>query len=339
MKVAFFISDHGFGHLMRQLPVARELIGRGHDVVIVTGPRQGRYADRYLQGKEELHICNTDAGIEVVPGTLTIDRGATAECVRRHTDKWPQLMASAPDADVYAVDIVPWALLEAGERGIPSFLISNFTWMEQYEPFLPEELLGRYRSAFVRADRVLYLELANAPARKLLGDGTDVGFVCRPFDERKVAAIKDSHRNPIVFLSLGASNSGLDIDIDVTGLPYDFITTGSLKLKGDNVEYLPADADNTQDYVRASDYCIAKAGWSTVSEMMTAGVRSAFIERADTPEDTMTIAELKRRGDAVSVTADELKDMGYVLKKMESHEWRNKGYKNNYGYIADLITR
>ena len=53
MRVAFFVSDHGYGHIMRNLPVAEELITRGHEVTIVTGKSQVMVADQYLQGKND----------------------------------------------------------------------------------------------------------------------------------------------------------------------------------------------------------------------------------------------------------------------------------------------
>ena len=45
MKVAFFISDHGYGHIMRNLPVAEELLARGYEVIIVIGKNQAMVAN------------------------------------------------------------------------------------------------------------------------------------------------------------------------------------------------------------------------------------------------------------------------------------------------------
>lgn len=337
MKIAFFISNHGFGHVMRNLPVADELMRLGHEVVIVTGESQARAAGKYLGEGAQFLVCDTDAGLIVKPGTLIIDREASTKRIREHLDLWPDLISRAPEADVYVIDIVPWALLAARKYGIPTFFMASFTWIEQYEPFLQSEFLDRYKGAFACTDKVLYYDLVNQSARRLLGDGEDVGFVCRPFHENEVARIRNLHKRPIVFLSLGGSNVGLDMDIDVSGLPYDFITTQALHLKGPNVEYLDPLVENSQDYVKAADYCIAKAGWSTVSEIMIAGAKAAFLERKDTPEDTMTIAELSRRGDAVSISVEDLSDMAAVLRKIDGCSRSEAEYPNNYRAIAERI--
>ena len=194
-----------------------------------------------------------------------------------------------------------------------------------------------YPHAGSQADKIIYFDLANEASRKFFGDGIEVGFSARPFDPLKVKAIRDAHDKPIVVITCGASNSGFDFDIDVSRLPYSFIVTRALKLIGDNVEYLDPKTNNTQDYVAAADYCIAKAGWSTVSEFVTAGVRTALLERDDTAEDTMTINQLKERNLAISIKVDELKDIGKVIAKMDDFQWSDKIYENEYSKIAGLI--
>lgn len=191
--------------------------------------------------------------------------------------------------------------------------------------------------AFKSADNILYYDLVNKPTLDLLGEGRQVGFVCRPFHSSEVDKIKSKYDKPIVYLSLGASNSGLDFTVDVSKLPYAFIITGAIKLVGDNVTYLDPATPNTQDYVMAADYCIAKAGWSTVSEMMIAGVRFAVLNRPDVPEDTMIISQLEERQAAIGIDVDELKDMAGVMERLENTSFSKVEYVNNYIYISEAI--
>ena len=233
--------------------------------------------------------------------------------------------------------VLGWAVIAAKKKGIPCFLMTNFTWIEQYESFVPDELLNCYKDAYRMADKVIYFDLANKESRAFLGEGFEVGFSARPFDPAKVKAIKDSSDKPIVLITCGASNSGIDYVMDVSDLPYTFILTRSLKLKGDNVRYLDPKVPNTQDYVAAADYCIAKAGWSTVAEFVTAGTHTALLERDDTAEDTMTINQLKDRHLAISVKVDELKDLKSIIDKMDHFDWSTEFYENEYSRIADVI--
>ena len=334
MRITFFISNHGFGHVMRNLPVMEELADRGHKITLVTGERQSSVVK---DERIKRIIVDTDAGLIVKPGTILLDEAKTAERVKNHVSRWHELIASAPDADIYVVDIVPWALLAAKDRGIPSFLMASFTWVEQYEAFVSSELLNQYKAAFKYTDWILYYDLVNAPTRNLLGDGTEVGFIARQINEDIVKKIRASHSNPIVYLSLGGSNDGLDEEIDVESLPYDFITTSALNLVGSNVEVLGVDIDNTQDYVAAADYCIAKAGWSTVSEMMISGARFAVLNRPDVPEDTMIIEELERRKAGFGINTAELQNIGLVIERLEKYQRKPQKYSNNYRLAADII--
>mgnify|MGYP002626625003 CR=1 FL=1 len=321
---------------MRQMPVVAELLNRRHEVVLITGENQAIISRQYLGNSVNVQICDTDAGLIVKPGTILLDENATTVRVKEHVTKWPELIATAPDADVYVVDICPWALIAAREKEIPSFLMASFTWVEQYEAFLPEELLKKYKDAFSLADHVLYYDLANEPTRGLLGDGKEVGFVARPFTDA-VDKLRCKHNRETVFLSLGGSNSGLDFDIDVSELPYDFITTSALKLIGDNVEYLSMDVQNTQDYIAAADYCIAKAGWSTVSELMISGNRFALINRPDVPEDTMIISQIENRNAGISINTEDLQDVGSVIDRIKRYPKSNLRYGNNYKKVTNLI--
>lgn len=48
---------------------------------------------------------------------------------------------------------------------------------------------------------------------------------------------------------------------------------------GDNVSYLDIFMTNTQEHVKAADFCIAKAGWSTVAEITLSENRFAVLRR------------------------------------------------------------
>lgn len=186
-------------------------------------------------------------------------------------------------------------------------------------------------------DKALLLDLATPQMKKRFPDGMDVGFCCRPFDSEAVEEIRKRYDKPIVYVSVGGSNSGLDFDIDVRALPYQFISTAGLKFVGDNVTYLPTETDNTNDYIAAADYCITKAGWGTIGEEMIAGNKVALIERSDVFEDTRNIKCLAERGRAIPIRIDALRDIGSVLETMRGLKTQDP-CTNNYKMIANNLT-
>lgn len=348
MNIAFFVSDHGFGHIMRNLPVISELLSQGHTVVLVTGNRHVELATQYLKKESDISklTCigmNTDIGLIVKPGTLLVDEEATSNMVKEFVQSFPDRINVAKkifndfQVDRVVVDIVPWALKAAKYSGIKSYIMASFTWIEQYETYVDKYCLDILNDCFNDAQSVLMYEVANEPTLLRYPTHQHVGFVARPFHEEMVNEIKKMHKRPIVFMSIGGSNSGLEFDIDVGTLPYDFIATEGLRLKGETVTFLPVDIENTQDYIKAADYCISKAGWSSVAELMLSGNKTALLNRPDVPEDTMTIKELERRGNILSISVEELKDIGKIISRMEENIWSKSNYVNGYNTVAHII--
>ncbi len=344
MNIAFFVSDHGFGHIMREVPVMKDLIHEGHKIIVVCNEAHNKLAKDYL-GDDPIYInMHTDSGIVVVPGTIKINPEATVNNAERMIMDYPNKIQFAKTIfgqyhiERVVADIVPWSLKAAKEENIPSFFMASFTWLDQYGDYLSDKSKKTYVDCFKMADKVLYYDLCNEPTRNLLGEGVEVGFVSREFNDEEVQRIKSEHDRKIVFLSLGASNSGLDFEIDVSGLDYDFISTKALRLIGNNVTYLDVNIPNTQDYIKAADYCISKPGWTTSAEIMLAGTPTAMLKRPDVLEDTMTIKVLEERNNAISISVDDLKDMKSIMEKLENHSFTFHKYDNGYKTIGRIIT-
>ncbi len=348
MKLVWFISDHGYGHIMRNTPLILEALSRpGVELTVVSAESHLNVLRRYLRpGQAELiPFEKMDYGLEVIPGTLLIDvprleAGAaayTADFGRRAA--WAEQLLREGGFDRAVVDMPVWALLGAKAAGVPGTLITNFTWVEIYQEYLPAALVEPFREAYRTADQVLYYELSNPLYRAMLPGGTDCGLTARPFDPGAVAAIRAAHRRPIVFCSIGFSNQGLAKPLQAGGLPFDFITTAELAIEGENVTRL-GPVEDLQNYAAAADYCIAKAGWGTVAEILLAGKPAALMGRDTVAEDRMTIQELERRRAAIKVQVDQLEDLGGVMERLTafaSGPFAPQKYTNNAPFIVDRV--
>ena len=167
MNFAFFISDHGFGHIMRNLPVLKEVIARKHTVVLVCAERQLRIAAEHLGETASLVLIphQMEVGLVVQPGTLGVDQKKTAKAVEAYVSDFPNRIAFAKRVlqehhiTRVVVDIVPWALAAANESRTPSYLMASFTWIEQYESYIDEKYLKVLRNAFLSTNFVLLYRL------------------------------------------------------------------------------------------------------------------------------------------------------------------------------------
>ncbi len=346
MNIAFFISNHGYGHIMREVPVISYLATRGNNVLVISGKEQVDLAREYLSLPNVTFIEEeTDCGIIVKSGTIAIDEKKTAEAVDVFLAKYPQKINWAKtifnqfNVEKVVVDIVPWSIIAAKELHIETFFMASFTWIDQYGYCISDDAKKTISDAICEAENILYYDLCNQNTKKMLGNGIEVGLVSRDFDDEKVSSIRRTHDRDIVFLSLGGSNSGLDFEIDVSNIDYDFITTGNIKLKGENVYYLDNSVNDIHNYIKAAKYSVSKPGWTTTAETLLAGTPMALIERPEVREDSMTIEMVLERNAGLSISIDKLKDMSGLLNEMENHKWSNKKYHNQYKTIAEIIEK
>ena len=352
MNIAFFITNHGFGHLMRNMPVIIEILGSGHDhLVVVAANPHISLAKEYFRyekiddSKIEYVPFDTDMGWILESGSLKVDVPELEKAVREYTTEWPERVEWAKklftekDIDRVVVDIVPWALTAAKEAGIKSFLMASFTWLEQYQPYLSEDILAKYRKAYKDADKVLMYKLHDEMIPELYAERIDVGICARTMHPEQVEEIKRKAGMPIIFMSIGGSNDGIEGEIEVGNLPYIFITTPGLKLVGKNVWNLPKEINNTQDFIGAADYCISKAGWTTVAEMLATGKPMALLKRPDVIEDTQYIKRLEDSGNAIGIYTSELSHIESVIEKLKKVKSTKNIYKNDYKAIAEIISR
>nr|WP_262949911.1 WxcM-like domain-containing protein [Turicibacter sanguinis] len=164
-------------------------------------------------------------------------------------------------------------------------------------------------------------------------------FLCaRSFDEKEVQRIKAQFDKSIVFVSVGRSVD-LEEEIDVSHLNYQFIVTEGIQLNGDNVLYLPKEVENTQDYIKAFEMVITKAGFGTVAETMLAKKKCAVIGRETVAEDRATVDHLVKRGLAIQVEYSGGLDMEGIIRNLQAFEprYETNPFTNDVAKIARLL--
>lgn len=341
-NIAFYISNHGFGHASRNIPIIRTLLKLEEDITIhvKTAPEQLRFMKQHSEEDKRLHFYeqSTDVGLILKEGTLLVDEEKLEKTVTEFVDSWDELADREREffreekIGLVIADICPWALQAADEARIKSILITNFTWVEIYQEYLPETLWDAYLRCYEMASRVLIYDVYQPMLPSYNPEYEMVSLVCREFQEEEVEKIKAGYDKPIVMISVGMS-AELQEEIFVGHLPYQFIVTPGLKVKGDNVTYLPPDTKNTQNYVAASTYVIAKAGWSTVSEILLSNRKCALLGRDTVAEDRTTIEILKNRGQCIEIQTEELLHMEDILERLKEfrfsfeHEYHNDDYE------------
>lgn len=332
-RICFYLSDHGFGHIARNIPIIISALKKhGSYCIVVCGQRHIEFARQNLEiflTAEEIkrvyfRTDQTDIGLICRNGTLDVDTEALTKAADEYLSGLPQKAKQesewlkANSVDAVLCDMPIWSIEACSLAGVPLLYIGNFTWTELYREFLPERIWRAYAEYYGKIRRSMLFALHNDEMLEFLknSERTETSVTARPFDEKRIAEIKNRHNRKIVFVALGMSARFRE-PVDVSGVPFDFYATQGVPLAGDNAEVIPYSTIDTQNYVAAADYVITKAGWTTVSECLLAHKPMALFRRDGVLEDRTTIKIFEEKRLAVSAEPDELHNIVDIIEKLD----------------------
>ena len=148
MTVAFYISGHGFGHASRQVEIINAFGARRPDVRIFIRSAAARWLlERTIRVPFELDDRPCDTGV-VQFDSLRLD---ASETIARAADFYATFdqrgaaearLLRERDARLVIVDAAPLGCEAAARAGIPSVVVSNFTWDWIYAEYGEDLHLG-----------------------------------------------------------------------------------------------------------------------------------------------------------------------------------------------------
>lgn len=352
-RFCFYLSDHGFGHIARNIPIIVSAV-RNYDacVYVVCGERHIEFAKQNLEiiltAEEYERISfrseHTDIGLICKEGTLLVNTEKLTQACKDYLAELPQRAEAEAKwlkenrIDAVLCDMPLWSIKACELAKVSLLYVGNFTWTELYREFLPESIWKEYAKYYGKLKYTMLYALHNPEMLEFLqtSEITKTSATARPFNENAVAEIRSKHKRPIVFVALGMSAQFKE-SVNVSDVPYDFYTTEGVHLVGENVEVIPYSTLNTQDYVAASDYVISKAGWGTVAECLLAQKPMALFSRDSVLEDRTTIKLLEEKHLAVSITQDDLRKIDGIIEKMKKLDGIYTEFYNCADEVADKL--
>jgi len=273
-----------------------------------------------------LRRVECDVGL-VQKDALVIDEEGTVAAWREFVEGWDALVAREAawlreaDARLVLGDIPPLAFAAAGEAGLPSVGLSNFSWDWIYGHLaarLPAlaEASARAREAYAEADLLLRLPFA--------GDLTafrrieDVPLVVRkpPVGKAEARGRLGLDERPAVLLSFGglglpglqpaAFGSLAGYQLLLTGRAGD--ARGPSNLRRLDGDALAAAGLSYPDLVGAADVVVTKPGYGIVTDCIGAATRLVYTDRGDFPEYPVMVGEMPRYLPAVFASNDDVRE-------------------------------
>lgn len=314
--ICFYISGHGFGHASRQIEIISALGARlGHDgPILLRSTATSRLFERTIRVPFTLLPGECDTGV-VQADSLRLDE---AETVRRASDFYRTLDARAAaesamlrqhDVRLVISDAPPLACAAAASAGVPSIVISNFTWDWIYEGygarFAAEapHVLPSIRAAYRQADAGWRLPMHGGFAG--VRHVEDVPFVARRATRTRdevLTALRIRGDKPIVLSSFGGFGvSDFDIgDVDCLN-DYTVVIT-----RWQEAEAPPAGVRcvdewtmyemgfRYEDLVAAADVVVTKPGYGIISECIANDTAMVYTSRGHFVEYDVLVREMPR---------------------------------------------
>lgn len=352
MKIAFYISDHGYGHASRCIPIINELLlNYSVNIIVKSNEEQIEFIKSLVADKNrvEFYKEKIDLGIILKDNSYEIDKEKLKNNVLDYVYSWESRIQTEikflehKNVNIVISDIVPWIFKATNQLGIKSILISNFLWNDIYNEIVEKNIITNYQLMYELASYVFVYPLSTKTIENM-ENAIKVGFSVRNFDTEFSNRIRLRHNKPIIYFSLGRSVD-TDYIINVEQLPYYFYYTEGINLIGENAIKISKNTMNTNDYIYASNLVITKAGWSTVAESICAKKPMLILNRSDNKEDINTINKLSSYGLINTFDFKDLFDKQKLKQLIEDTMKLEKNYiklkfsKNDYKHISEKIIK
>ncbi len=326
--VAFYISGHGFGHASRQVEIINAFGARHPGVRLFVRSAAARWLlERTIRVPFELDPRPCDTGIVQIDSLRLdarqslLDAGEFYATIDLRAEAEARLLRER-DVRLVIVDAAPLGCEAAARAGVPSFVVSNFTWDWIYGEYaellaLAPDVVPAIQRAYRKAAGAWRLPLhggfdsfdaawrdGGTAARRQL---VDVPFVARHADpsrsrEDVLGTLTLPSDRPLALVSFGgygagglaldALDTGDDWTIVLTGRPEDRCQRGRVRILSDGDIY---DAGvRYPDLLHAADAVVTKPGYGIVSECIANDTAMVYTPRGRFAEYPVMVREMPR---------------------------------------------
>ncbi len=292
VRIAWFISPHGFGHAARACAVMEQLFALDHTLLfdVYTLVPEWFFTDS-LSCPFTFHPHETDIGL-VQTSPLHEDIPATIDRLQTFMDFSPQRLQPLVQKIVSCQtcfvisDISPLGLAVANAADVPSILIENFTWDWIYEGYIAIDSRMRYFSKEMRTifDLADYHIQTEPVCRSSAAD-----LVVPPVSRSPRLSVVETRMR----LNIGSFVPA--VLFSMTTIPVDFFEhilrypelsfiipareVTSIQ-HHQNCILIPVNASMYHpDLVAAVNVVVGKVGYSTLAETFNAGVAYGYLPR------------------------------------------------------------
>ncbi|MFN0031677.1 MAG: glycosyltransferase family protein [Flavobacteriales bacterium] len=327
-----YLSDEGFGHIVRQRAVLEELRRVLPDLhVTVQTEAQAAAASRFISGARLIKKYNNITWDKQPNGSPDLLKIKERFVNYLHTSS--AFIADdlqAFDYDFVISDFVYEAFESAARSGIPSFGVAHFTWdwffSKLYPPAVHSDVIGHFMHMASKATRLYFPPFTPEEILHHYRDkALEVPLILRSGIQHKTSHGESKFKVLMMDSGAGVIGESIQKALKAVAPLDDFLFFASEKFATGqaNLRTLPAN-DLMVDYVADMDLVIGRAGFNTISECVGLRTPMLLIGEAMNPEMNENILMLKKQnlGSFISMPTFE-RDLDVYLPAFLKHEYKH----------------
>lgn len=308
VRIAYYISAHGYGHGVRSSDIIRALAHERPDaqILVITDLPEPFLRNRLRGLRVNFRPGSFDVGM-VQKDSIRVDVDETFRRVEALCESWGGRVAEEArflereEVDLVVSDIAAIPM-EAGRRaGLPVVAVANFAWDWIYEEFAErnprwQSFVDRFATGYSCANLLLRLpfcEELRAFVRKV-----DIPLVATPGRARRADMARITGVSPEstwVLLSFTTLEWGEEALAAVERLEgYEFFTVQPLEWRRRNIHPLDREQVPFSDTLASADIVISKPGFGLLSECVVNGKPLVYADRTDFREYELLVREMPR---------------------------------------------
>jgi len=311
--IAFYISGHGFGHAARQVEIMNAVAVRRPDLRIMIRSEAARWLfERTVVPPFDLDARPCDTGVTQID-SLRLDEAKTIADARAfytglddRADAEALLLGSR-DVRLVVSDAPPLACAAAARAGIPSVVVTNFTWDWIYEAYgehlgASPDLIPAIQKAYRLATAVWRLPMHGGFDAFRPQSVVDVPFVARhgrhaPEETKRRLGLPSNRR--LVLPSFGGYGlEGLNLDALDLDDAWHVVRVPDAAIYEAGLRY--------EDLVRAVDVVVTKPGYGIISECIANDTALLYTSRGRFAEYDVLVREMPKYLRCAHIEMDQL---------------------------------
>lgn len=329
MKIAFFITPHGFGHAARSSAIMEALLELDAGCAFeIFSQVPEWFFEPNLSGSFVCHKLACDLGL-VQKGPFHEDAEATARSLDAFLPFDGGLVRTLAGrlrglgCKAVVCDIAPLGIVVAAEAGLPSVLVENFTWDWIYRVYADEVPAMERHAAYL--ERIFGSAGVRIQTEPVCARIRGAALVTAPVGRRPrspAAAVRRElgvpEGEPLVTITLGGLSRDHGVPPYLKGRDEAWFLVpsgGAVPSRDGRTISIPFHSHLYHpDLIAASDAVIGKIGYSTLAEAFQAGTPFGYIPRGKFRESGPLCAYVEAHGLGAEVGEAEFSDGGWLAR-------------------------